>query len=626
VLAKSPTDVDAVIEEAERRPVLFVFDDLDQMESGGQKELIQFLERLPLSSGSKAILLTRTRLAGFQDVDGIAAVRLVGMEPEIARQYLLYQAMLQDVSDLAFAPESTLDQVAERLGHHPKMMQFAVGWIKVLGLRDGWSRISRLPQPLTEKLEVLLAQSIAMLNSTDVEVLRTIGTFVGPFRAEWLAEVSGNQSLESFQTLMDSNLLDRNEVTGHYELHPIVRDYIAVTIPLDEVHYQRHAHFFAERVSQLAHNLVKEHDLSAVQEFDLLIDEVSQAVLRVERSEDIEARRLVGDLVAGVCEYLHFHRRDWAAIESLEDAAIKVWRTLLDRARLGAALTSYGAAVAAQGNLEEGLERCFEGLDHLAAVGDGHLQSVGYGALGFIHRLRGSKELAQRAYQQGLILAQDVGDPDLEVRHLSNLGTICRMAKDWEGAQRLHQQALELAFEIGNQMSAAILLDQLGINARHRGDLDASLRYHQHTLQLKASLGDRVGLRITRNSLASTLKQLGRPAEAIPLLEDSLMELDETNGVLEWWLVLLQLARMHRALEAWETARVYYEQALEMAQAARYLRGVSMCERGIGLCFEGEGHLSTAREHIARAVEISSQTDDPFLSTLLVELKRVETM
>lgn len=622
VLGNSPGDVDAVIEEAECRPVLFVFDDVDVMEDECKQEFVQFLERLPLSSGSKIALLTRTHFD--LDVDGIATIRLRGMEAQPAREYLLHQAMLQDAGELAVAPAHTLSEIAERLGHHPKMMQFAVGWIKALGLEEGWERISRLPQPLAEKLDLLLAQSVAMLKPADVAVLRAIGTFVGPFRAQWLAEINGDQSLDSFQNLVDSNLLDPSSMVGCHELHPIVRDYIAATIPPDAVHLKQHARFFAQRVSLLAHRLFKMHDSSTIHEFDVLVDEAYQAVLRMHSSEDPESKNLVSGLVRGLREYLHFYRRDWAAIESLEAIAVTTFRDLADDAQLGAALTSYGAAVAALGDLEEGLARCLEGLDRLAVSGERRAQSVGYGALGFIHRLSGSRELAERAYQQGLAFAQDLADLDLEIRHLSNLGTLRRMAKDGEGAWRLHQQALELASQTDNQMSIAILLDQLGLDARHSEALDDSVRYHERAMRLKASLGDRVGLRISRNSLASTLKQLGRPGDAIPLLEDSLMELGDTNELLEWWLVLLQLGRMYRTLEVWETARGYYEQALEMAEAASYLRGVSMCERGIGLCFKQEGSVTAARAHLTRAVEISNQTNDPFLSTLLAELKQVE--
>jgi len=198
------------------------------------------------------------------------------------------------------------------------------------------------------------------------------------------------------------------------------------------------------------------------------------------------------------------------------------------------------------------------------------------------------------------------------------------MVRDWEGAERLHRQALDLALEAGDRLSAAILLDQLGTDARRRGDLDASLGYHQQAYRLKMARGDEIGLRMTCNSLAATLKRLGRPAEAVPLLEETLKGLSEDDGVLEWWRVLLQLGRMHRDLKAWETARAYYELALEMAQAAEYPRGVSMCERGIGLCHEGEGHVRAARVHIARAVEISTRLNDPFLSTLQGELDRIE--
>ena len=178
--------------------------------------------------------------------------------------------------------------------------------------------------------------------------------------------------------------------------------------------------------------------------------------------------------------------------------------------------------------------------------------------------------------------------------------------------------------KIGDRLSVAILLDNLGTNARGKGDLTASLQYHQQAYQIKKDIGDEVGLRMTRNSLAATLKRLGKPAEAISILEEALGELNRAAGVLEWWQVLLQLGRLHREIQDWDMAKDYYALALEMAQAAEYPKGVSMCERGIGLCFEGEGQLTAAHDHVARAVEISRRLSDPYLSNLLKDLQRIQ--
>lgn len=629
VLSIRPTgdptkDVEAVLERVAEHPVLLIFDDPDRLPDETREGLPLFLKRLPLQGGSKAILLTRTHMPALDDVDGTAVIRLGGLDPENARRFLRRRAALQGVTELAGAPDAVLDEIADRLGYHPKMMELTISLVRVLGLAEGRRTLSRLPGPFAQKLEALLAESVATLKPADTEVLRVSTTFVGPFTAEWLVGVGSPQATDSLLPLMDSNLVDRDQVTGHYELHPVVRDYIAGNMPPDPAHLRSHARFFASRVASLALHLTTAEVQATRREFDYLIGEVHEAVRRMRALDDDEARTIVRDLAVGVRDYLHFHRRDWAAIQSLDEAAVEACRTLGDHPGLGAALTSLGAALAAQGRADEGLARCSEGIEHLTAAGDVRSQSIGYGALGFVHRIRGDAVSAQRAYERGLALARDAGDPSMEVRHLSNLGTVRRMMKDWEGAERLHQQALDLAQEAGDRLSAAILLDQLGTDTRRRGDLDASLRYHRQAYRLKTALGDEIGLRMTRNSLAATLKRLGRPAAAVPLLEETLASLREDDGVLEWWRVLLQLGRMHRDLKAWEAARLYYEMALEMAQTAQYPRGVSMCERGIGLCYEGEGRLRAAREHIVRAMEISTRINDPFLSTLLGELDRIE--
>ena len=63
---------------------------------------------------------------------------------------------------------------------------------------------------------------------------------------------------------------------------------------------------------------------------------------------------------------------------------------------------------------------------------------------------------------------------------------------------------------------------------------------------------------------------------------------------------------------------------VEVAETAGDSRGVSMCERGIGLCYEGEGRLAAAREHVGRALEISTRLNDPYLPTLVKDKNRIE--
>jgi len=545
------SDLEAVLVEMGQCPILLVFDDPDRLPDEVREDLFLFLKRLPLQSGSKVIVVTRTRMPMLGDVDGMAVITLRGLDPESACCFLRRRAILQQVTELANAPDTTLEAIADRLGHHPKMMELTVGLVRTLGLADGQRTLSKLPDPFAQKLEALLAESMTMLAPADTEVLRMAATFVGPFTKDWLAGVGGPQVVHNLSVLMDSNLIDRDQATDYYELHSVVRDYVASTMPSSPEHLQAHARFLSQRVPELALVLTTEGVQSVRREFDYMVDEVCEAVQRMGTQDDGESCTTVRDLAAGVRDYLHFHRRDWAAIQLLDKAAAEACRTVGDQAGLGSSLTSLGAALAAQGKLDEGLAKCSEGINYLIAAGDTRSQSIGYGAQGFVNRLQGEMTLARQNYEQGLALARKAGDLSLEIRHLSNLGTMHRRAKDWEAAEQLYQQALDLALKTDDQSSVAILLDNLGANARGRGNLDASLRYHQQAYQLKRAIGDEVGLRMTRTNLAATLKRLGRAAEAIPLLKETLWDLGEDAGVLEWWQVLLQLGRAHRDIQEW---------------------------------------------------------------------------
>jgi len=417
------SDREAVLAEMRQCPILLVLDDPDRLPDEVREDLFLFLKRLPVQSGSKVIVVTRTRMPMLGDVDGMAVITLRGLDPESACRFLRRRAILQQVTELANAPDTTLEAIADRLGHHPKMMELTVGLVRTLGLADGQLTLSKLPDPFAQKLEALLAESMTMLAPADTGILRMAATFVGPFTRDWLAGVGGPQVVHNLSVLMDGNLVDRDQATGYYELHPIVRDYVAHTMPSSPEHLQAHARFLSQRVPELALVLTTEGVQSVRREFDYVVDEVREAVQRMGTQDDGESRTTVRDLAAGVRDYLHFHRRDWAAIQLLDKAAAEACRALGDQAGLGSSLTSLGAALAAQGKLDEGLAKCSEGVNHLIAAGDTRSRSIGYGALGFVNRMRDEESLAQQSYEQGLALARDAGDLSLEIRHLSNLGT-----------------------------------------------------------------------------------------------------------------------------------------------------------------------------------------------------------
>lgn len=611
-----------IIDRLGQIPLLLVFDDPDSLTAEGQEELGSFLEQFPFGSGSKIVFLTSTQVSVPEQVGPLGLIQIHPLNHEDAFLHLLYCVRRKDVTELLNASEQTLLKIIDQLGNHPGLIESAVDLVKVVGLNAALNMLADLPEPYAGKIAALLNPSLRNLSEAETEVLYAASTFDGSFKTEWLTGVSGSTiSRDSLLSLVRKGLVLRRG--NQYILPTILKYHLAKHHEGDSFYRLRHAQFFAQTVSALAAQSQDTNGFNTRKEFKEILGEVYIGVNRCKEYRTEEANRLIRDLVAGIRDYLHFQRQDWPLIIFFEEAAMTACKDLGEMQALGSVLTSLGSAQAASGKVSTGLSLCLEGIQLLKDSATPYPLSVGYGALGFIHRRQGDIDAAQTAYQTGLALSEEIHNIALQVRHLSNLGTIYRTQKDWDKAEHFYQRALDLARQSDNHYLMASQFDMLGNTARWRGTLEQSTQYHQQAYWLRKQLGDDVGLRLTVTNLASTLKGAGRAEDIIEDLETTLLAFPDKGYRLQRWFLLLQLARLHRALNHLGLARDYYEEALEMAQEDNYLKGISICERGLGKCYELEGDLLQARTHLRKAVDVPS--DPSFATTLLEELRRVET-
>lgn len=606
------------------QPILMVFDDADRLPDTLRESLADFMQELPIASGSKCIIVTSIPCDTLDDMEGLARLQLRGLAPRDSLRFLQRSAALQDVAELVCASSPQLRSLAARLGHHPKMMELAVGLTSTLGLSETLRSLSVLPRSFGNRVAMLLADSLAALQPPERRILSAGSLFVGPFPSDWLVGICGEDALDSLLGLVGANLVDRDQDSGWFELHPLVRDYVSSTAPPGSDLRWSHARLMLQQVTTLNERMGGSSIKGQPTRSASIANEALNAARWVASTNTDEGRSIVITIATGLRDYLHLVRRDWASIQTLEEVVAGICQQTGDRREMGTALTSLGASLAAQGNPELGLARCQEGLAILDQIGGLSARSIGYGALGFVTRLSRQLEDARDAYAHAQELARAAGDQHLELRHLSNLGTVHRMSDDHDAAEIVHQAALDLAKALGDRRSEGILLDQLGTDARKRGDATLALKRYTAAYAMKSSAGDPVGLRVTRNNLAITLKDLGQPRQAAELLQEALAQLDDTGTLMEQWMILLQLARTHRDLQDWETSSGYYWDALELAEAARYTRGIAMCERGLGLCCEQTKELRAAYIHLSRAVDLSTEASDAYLPQVLQDLHRVQ--
>ncbi|MEM9554603.1 MAG: serine/threonine-protein kinase [Acidobacteriota bacterium] len=157
---------------------------------------------------------------------------------------------------------------------------------------------------------------------------------------------------------------------------------------------------------------------------------------------------------------------------------------------------------------------------------------------------------------------------------LYELGVVRRLEGELEAAEALHREALALRRQGPADASAlAESTNELGIVAWARGDYEAAEAMHRETLERRRALAaqgtiDRLPVSSSLNNLALALSYQGRPAQALPLLEESLAIRRVQLGARHTRIVtvLNNMARVFNGLGRLADAERTYREALEMSR------------------------------------------------------------
>jgi hypothetical protein len=106
---------------------------------------------------------------------------------------------------------------------------------------------------------------------------------------------------------------------------------------------------------------------------------------------------------------------------------------------------------------------------------------------------------------------------------------------DPDGPQGWTDRGLALAeSNTGAAYWAGPLLSNLGWHRVENGELEAALPLFRRALAVREAGRDEYATEVARYAVAKTLHELGRPAEALPLLERS-VAWTERNGIHDRW-------------------------------------------------------------------------------------------
>jgi eukaryotic-like serine/threonine-protein kinase len=179
---------------------------------------------------------------------------------------------------------------------------------------------------------------------------------------------------------------------------------------------------------------------------------------------------------------------------------------------------SRGQSVSARDLLDRGSERIARDLS-----GDADLRAEMLGVLGSLYLQLGVFDRARSQLEESLALHRANGAPPATlVASLSSLAAVHDEQASPDEAEALLREALVIT-RSGNGLRSAEagVLSDLAAVHRFRGTFDRSEADARSALAIRRSLGDETGLVDTLNGLGMTLKDAGRPAEAIAALDES---------------------------------------------------------------------------------------------------------
>jgi tetratricopeptide (TPR) repeat protein len=175
-------------------------------------------------------------------------------------------------------------------------------------------------------------------------------------------------------------------------------------------------------------------------------------------------------------------------------------------------------------------------------------------------------DAAERLLDESLAAAEELGDPWAIARTLLFAGWVPWTRREYDRSEALWRRALEVAdpedgwarARAHNSLSINLTssTDDDDVEARHR-----ALALSEHAGEIAEETGDQFSIAMTRVQRARVLEDLGRFAEALPLLDDAIAVFDELaarwelgDATAERGIVLRELGRLDEAEETLRAA------------------------------------------------------------------------
>jgi tetratricopeptide (TPR) repeat protein len=260
------------------------------------------------------------------------------------------------------------------------------------------------------------------------------------------------------------------------------------------------------------------------------------------------------------------------------------------------------------GSYEETLPYALEGAEALTVHGYSRAAGDLLAIAADIFERTGRGEEARKEWQRVLSIRRSMKDARGQIEALEELARVSRAA-DPAAARSYYAEILECA---ESESKRAEILNSLGVLAWENGNFEEALRHYQAALRLSGEDKPRAGFLL--NSIAATLKSLGRPGEARERLEQALKLHRESGEQLLEGHALALLGDIHKTEGRLQEARDSYRCSLEIRRAIGDRKGEAWMLLAIAETTAALGAPGEVPEHVHRASEIAAELKSAELS------------
>jgi predicted ATPase len=563
-LSTEEEPIDQLLAHLRKRQLLLVMDNFEHLPDG-VGIVARILQRAP---NVKVLATSRENLKLHgETVLNITGLDLPDQETSADQQaHDAIELFLHSIRRVrpAFNPNVNelghLTQICRLVEGMPLAIELAAGWMNVLSPEELAIEIQRGLDILTSEMRdvperhhsmrAVFDRSWSLLDQSQREVFMRLSVFRGGFTREAGQAVTG-ASLQSLAGLVDKSFLSHDPVSGHFEIHELLRQYAQEQLEKTPEHnvsaLEAHADYFANFMEQRWEHLRDRRQKVALNEIDADLENIRTAWrYRVRQVNAPQMRMFVNGF------WLVYWFRGWnhggeelfrEAVDALSsahtDEEIESVKAL--------ALAHQGFFKTWLGFADQGYHLAKEGFDILERLNRPFELALALGNLNLAADFLTRYDEGEKAARKMLGIATRQEDKWLLAYSLYKVSVANPPKRNYAEMRRFAQDSMNLYEELGEAMLSILTLVTLGHAALALGEHMQAREIYLRCLNTSEAAGYRWGIANACKYLGQIALSLNESVEAETHLLRSLKIADEIGMGRDQANLLCDLARVRMA-------------------------------------------------------------------------------